>query len=200
MNEVMPRPRRAPTQAAEGLPRWRWTVDDLDRMIEAGVLTENDRVELIGGELVPMAAKGIRHENIKGLLADCMYRRLPDELILIPELGWRPDEETYCEPDILIAPRTRNLSKIAAPDVLLLIEIADTTLKFDSKTKAALYSGLGIREYWIIDAGTLDTHVYRKPTARGYRHKTAVAASETLSPLLVPSISVRLHDLGIDQD
>jgi len=200
MNELLPRPRREPTQAAEGLPRWRWTVADFDRLIAAGILTEDDRVELIGGELVPMAAKGIRHENIKALLSNWMMRRLPEDVFLVNELGWRPDDETYCEPDIIVVPRCRVPSKTTAPEALLVVEVADTTLKFDSKTKAALYSRLGVREYWIIDAATLKTHVYRKPTAKGYRQKSTVAPRETLTPHLVPSIAVRLQDLEIEGD
>ena len=87
MNEHVTRPRRTPTQAAEGLPRWRWTLEEFERFIELGILTEDDRVELIGGELIPMAAKGARHENLKAELENWIYRRLPLELRLVVELG-----------------------------------------------------------------------------------------------------------------
>ena len=64
MNQHLPRPPRLPTQAAEGLPRWRWTVADLDRLVKLGIIEEDDKVELIGGELVPMSPTGIEHETI----------------------------------------------------------------------------------------------------------------------------------------
>src|SRR5262245_61664453 len=105
MNDPFPRPRRDPTQAAEGLPRWRWTLAEFDRFVELGSLTEDDRVELIGGELVPMAAKGIRHESARGELQDWIARTLPPTVRVMVELGWRPDEETYCEPDLIVFPR-----------------------------------------------------------------------------------------------
>ena len=78
------------TQAAEGLPRLRWTLADLERLTGLGVFTEDDRIELIGGELVPMSPKGNRHENVKALLSDWMYRRLPEGLLLTGEFGSVP--------------------------------------------------------------------------------------------------------------
>ena len=63
MNQHFP-PRREPTQVADGLPRWRWTLAEFDRFVELGILSDDDRVELIGGEIVPMAAKGIAHESV----------------------------------------------------------------------------------------------------------------------------------------
>ena len=71
MNEQSHRlPRREPTQAAKGLPRWRWTLAEFDRFIEIGILTKADKVELIGGELVPMSPRGVRHEDLKEDLQD----------------------------------------------------------------------------------------------------------------------------------
>jgi len=198
MNELLPRPRREPTQAAEGLPRWRWTVDDLDRLIEAGVLTEEDRVELIGGELVPMAAKGIRHENLRAQLENWVHRTLPSDLWLVVELGWRPDGETYCEPDLLVIPAGfMPVSKVPAAEVRLLIEVADTTLKYDMRTKASLYARLGVRDYWVVNADTLETRVHREPTAHGYRQTAEMPPQELLAPLLVPAIALRLQDLVV---
>ena len=199
MNQHASRPHRSPTQAAEGLPRWRWTLAEFERFIELGILTEDDRVELIGGELVPMAAKGIRHENVKGELERWIYRRLPEALRLIVELGWRPDAETYCEPDFLIFPvNLKPFSKVPPAEVLLLIEIADTTLKYDTSSKAHLYAGLGVREYWVVDADTLETRVHREPTGDGYGSVKRLGSSKLLTPLFVPEIAVRLNDMEID--
>ena len=69
MNDHLPSPRREPTQAAEGMPRWRWTLAEFERFIELGILTEDDRVELIGGEIVPMASKGIAQRDCARRLA-----------------------------------------------------------------------------------------------------------------------------------
>ena len=201
MNEHVTRPRRTPTQAAEGLPRWRWTLEEFERLVELGILTEDDRVELIGGELIPMAAKGARHENLKAGLENWIYRRLPSELRLVVELGWRPDNETYCEPDLLIFPlRFRQVTKVPACEVHLLVEVADTSLKYDTGTKVPMYARLGVREAWVVNAVTLNTRVHRQPLANGYASIIEIRPDETLTPLLVPSIAVRLRDLGIDVD
>ena len=199
MNEHIPRPRREPTQAAEGLPRWRWTLAEFERFIELGILTEDDRVELIGGELVPMAAKGISHENVKGELQDWFGRNLPAHARLVIELGWRPDAETYCEPDLIVFPRRfKPFSKVSPGAVHLVIEVSDSTLKFDLSTKANLFSRLGVREYWTVNAYTLETHVHLQPTPTGYRTVTKRKPAALLKPHLVPEISLRLKDLGID--
>lgn len=199
MNEQLPRPRRQPTQAAEGLPRWRWTLAEFDRFIELGILTEDDRVELIGGELVPMAAKGVGHEDVRGELHDWFVARLPGDLRLREELGWRPNSDTYCEPDLLIFPRTwKPFSTVPATEVDLLVEVADTTLKFDTATKAPLYASLGVREYWVINAVNLETRIHRKPSARGCHYRRTFAKDALLTPTLAPALAVRLHDLDTE--
>jgi Uma2 family endonuclease len=79
MNEQLRRPRLSmTTQAAEGLMRRRWSVTEVEEMVRVGIIAEDERFELIGGEVVPMSPKGIRHERIKGTLAKYWYQRLPD--------------------------------------------------------------------------------------------------------------------------
>ena len=200
MNEHVPPPQREPTQAAEGMPRWRWTLAEFERFIALGILTEDDRVELIGGEIVPMAAKGIAHENVSGDLHDWLVDHLPKDLRVCVELGWRPGGSTYCEPDLLVLPRRfRTPSKASGSEALLVIEIADTTLKKDLGSKAALYAGVGVREYWVVNAFTLDTHVplAPDPAARRWGAKRKVAPSRRLAATLVPQIALRLAELEV---
>ena len=151
MNEHV-RPQRGTTQAAEGLPRLRWTIDDLDQMLAAGVLTEDDRVELIGGELVPMSAKGPLHEDIKVALTDWISRRLPTSLRMGVELGWRLDKVTYCEPDIVIFPAGKSPSKVPAVDALLAIEVTDSIETYDHGPKWKVDASVCVRQYRLIVA------------------------------------------------
>jgi Uma2 family endonuclease len=185
------------TQAAEGLPRWRWSLSDFDRLHELGVLGESDRVELIGGELVPMQAKGGRHELVKTKLLNWMMRLMPDELEIAIELGWRPDDATYLEPDILIYETGPSPSFVAPSQVLLAVEVADTSLAYDAGRKAQLYAALGVREYWVVNAETLATLVHRSPTAAGYGAMAERPAEALVAPTLVPALAVRLADLAI---
>lgn len=201
MNDHLPSPRREPTQAAEGMPRWRWTLAEFERFIELGILTEDDRVELIGGEIVPMASKGIAHETVRGDLHDWLVDHLPRNLRVREELGWRPDDATYCEPDLLVFPRSfRTPSRVPPGEVLLAIEVSDTTLNKDLRIKAALYAGLGVREYWVVNAFTLDTHVHLEPVAGAYSKKRKVPPSRRLAPTLLPptllpGVALRLSEL-----
>ena len=172
---------------------------EFDRFIELGILTGDDRVELIGGELVPMAAKGIAHENVKYGLEDLFQANLPADARIVIELGWRPDDQTYCEPDLLVLPRSfKTLSTVPAPDALLVIEVADSTLKSDLTTKAALNAQLGVREYWVVDAFTRETHVHRSPSRDGYGSVKLRKPGTQLKPHLLPGITLRLTDLGLD--
>ena len=197
MNQHFRGQKRTPSHAAEGLPRWRWTLAQFERRIELGIIDTDDKVELIDGEIVPMAAKETAHENVRGALLDWLVDHLPKYVRFREELGWRADGATYCEPDFLIFARgVKDVSRIPAAQVLLAIEISDTTLRKDLRTKAALYARLGVREYWVVNALTLDTHVHRDPVEGRYNSRHKIAKSKRLAASLVPEIALRLGDVG----
>jgi Uma2 family endonuclease len=198
MNELSRQPRMRPTtQAAEGVPRLRWTLAEFERLAELGIFTEDDRIELIGGELVPMSPKGNRHEVVRGALLNWLRRNLPDELDLHVEPGWRA-VGNYCEPDFLVGRAGCSPTSIRPEEVVLLIEVAHWSLKFDSTVKARLYASAGVRDYWMVNARTLATTVYRAPSANGYGTAVEVSPGETLVPLFVPSLALKLADLAIE--
>ena len=197
MNELHRQPRSRPTtQAAEGVPRLRWTLAEFERLGELGIFTEDDRVELIGGELVPMSPKGNRHEVVRGAILNWLRRNLPGEFDLHVEPGWRVDGN-YCEPDFLIGPVGCNPTSVNPKNVVLLIEVAHHSLKFDTTTKAGMYAALGVRDYWIVNARTLATKVHREPAAKGFGSIADVKPVKALVPLLLPSLSLRPSDLAI---
>lgn len=198
MNELAHPPVQRPTtQAAEGLPRLRWTLAEFDRLSELGVFRDDDRIELIGGELVPMQSKGGRHELVKTKILNWMMRRLPHDLELSVELGWRPGEDMYLEPDIVVYRAGPSPSHVPAGDALLVIEVADSSLLFDTGRKAGIYAALGVRDYWVVNTTTLVTRVYREPSSSGYGKSEDVSAADTVVPLLLPSLAVKLADLGL---
>jgi Uma2 family endonuclease len=187
------------TSAAEGLPRRRFTVAEVEAMVAAGVMEEDERVELIGGELVPMSPKGLAHEVLKTALADRWYR-LPDgEAELIIATTFRLSEDTYLEPDVVVFPRASGIRGLRANNALLVVEIADSSLVYDMGRKAALYASFGIRELWVIDAVRLTTRVFREPAADGYRDARDFSASDRLVPLVAPeAFALRLDELEIE--
>jgi Uma2 family endonuclease len=187
------------TSAAEGLPRRRFMVAEVEAMVAAGVMEEDERVELIGGELVPMPPKGNQHEVMKSALVDRWIRSRPDDCRLTQETTFRLSEDTYLEPDVVIYPRASGLRGLTGANVLLVVEIADSSLHYDTGRKAALYASFGIREVWVIDAVRLTTRVFREPAPDGYRDAQDFGPADRLMPLIAPdAFAVRLGELELN--
>jgi Uma2 family endonuclease len=186
------------TSAAEGLPRRRFTVAEVEAMVAAGVMAEDERVELIGGELVPMSPKGNHHEVLKAALLRRWYRAAPNEVDLVPETTFRLSEDTYLEPDVVVYPRTSGLRGLTGANALLVVEIADSSLRYDIGRKAGLYASFGIRELWVIDALRLTTRVFREPAADGYRNMQDLGPADRLAPLLASeAFALQLNELEL---
>ncbi|WP_244643922.1 Uma2 family endonuclease [Alsobacter metallidurans] len=188
------------TQAAEGLPRRAFSVAEVEQLVEAGILAEDDRLELIGGELVVMPAKGIRHEVVKAALNDLWIRQRPDDLRIVPETTFRLSEDTFLEPDFVVFRKPVTLATIAGPTILLAVEVSDSSLGYDLHRKPAIYARFGVPELWVIDAVRRETHVFTGPGAGGYSHVSVQPASERLVPGLAPDLPLRLDDLDLEWD
>ena len=186
------------TTAAEGLPRRRFTVAEVEAMVAAGVMEEDERVELIGGELVPMSPKGNQHEIVKAALLKQWYRATPNEFGLVPETTFRLSEDTYLEPDVVIYRRASGIRGLRADNALLVVEIANSSLRYDIGRKAALYASFGVRELWVIDAVRLTTRVFREPAANGYRNARDFGPADRLVPRIAPeAFALRLEELEL---
>jgi Uma2 family endonuclease len=185
------------TQAAEGLMRRRWSVAEIEAMVEAGVILEDERFELIGGEAVPMSPKGNRHELLKGALNLFWGKRCPESFRFVPKTTFRLDEDTFLEPDFVFYRIADGLVNLKPENALLAVEIADSSLGYDLGRKALLYSNFAIRELWVIDAVKLETHIHRRPGREGYEDKTVVASDQTLTPGFAPELAVRLAELQL---
>lgn len=189
--------RKGTTQAAEGLLRRRWSVDEVKAMVEAGVLDEDERIELIGGELVPMSPKGNQHELVKVALARYWYRNLPDAIELAQETTLYVNDIAFVEPDFVFYRKSTGLSDLKPASCLLVVEVADSSLRYDLDRKARLYATYGVRENWVIDAEKLITHVHRKADADGYSEIFEVAPANTLQLQFAPALNVALADLEL---
>lgn len=181
--------------AADGLPRRAFTVADVERMVDCGLIDPDERLEIVDGEILPMSPKGPLHETLKQHLNIHLARSIPAAFTFMPEAGWRLGEMLYLEPDFLVFPASLGIGAVTGSDAMLVIEIADTSLRFDSVQKAALYASVGVREYWVIEADTRVTRVHRRPGARRFEEITTVPAEDTLRPAFVPGYTVRLADL-----
>lgn len=191
----------AVTRAADGLPRRAFTVEDIRRMTEAGILAEDENFELIEGDLVMVAAKHIGHDRIKNALTIALARAVPDDVYVAVENSVQLTETTLVEPDIAVVSRAvyradpKSYARPRAEDVLLLIEIAVSSLAFDRKVKAGLYARHGIREFWVIDAEAGITWVHTGPSGDGWTSIVERGPHETSTPVALPGLSVRLGDV-----
>ena len=131
-------PRDRTTQAAEGMLRRRFTVEELEAMVAAGILGEDERIELIGGEVVPMSPKGNQHEVLKLALNHYWSKRVPDRLVLRTETTFRLTPDTYVEPDFIFFDSKTRLKDLNADNALFVVEIADSSFAYDIGRKAAL--------------------------------------------------------------
>jgi Uma2 family endonuclease len=174
------------TRAAEGLDRWAFTVAEVERMVEAGVIPADARIEVIGGEIVPMSPKGARHEAIKVALARHWGKRAPDDYVVAQETGLRLNEHTYLEPDFVIFRGDVGLSSLKGPDVLLAVEVADSSLDYDLRRKPLVYAQFGVRELWVIDAARRVVHVHMGAGHAGYARVLVRQASDRLVPTEAP--------------
>jgi Uma2 family endonuclease len=200
MNRIfIPPPQWRPTtQAADGLPRRRWLVAEIEKMAEDGYFREDERFELLGGEIVPMSPKGRRHEIIRGVLAFRFTKWAPDGIFVVSEPQFNLADDTYLNPDILVHPAAVKTPDVRGGDALLVVEVADSSLHYDLNTKASTYALHGAHEYWVINAVSLFTMVHRQPCGKAWGFVDEVAPSHTLTPSLVPALAVSLDSLQLD--
>jgi Uma2 family endonuclease len=145
---------RQATLAADGVPRWRWTVAEIERMAADGYFRDEERFELVGGEIVPMSPKGRRHEIIRGRSSFRLVKWAPDGEFVITEPQFNLDDDTYLHPGILVHPAAIETPDVRGGDVLVAVEVADSSLHYDLNTKAPICAACGVREYWVINAVT----------------------------------------------
>ena len=144
----------------------RFTIDEYHRLIELGFLTEGDRIELIRGELIQMAAKGTFHSVCSSILCHQLDRILAEKVVIRKQDPITLLDNSEPEPDVVIA-RGKDEDYLAhhpyVEDILLIIEISDSTLNYDQTTKLELYAEAGITNYWIVNLQVSQLECYSQP-------------------------------------
>ncbi|GIL02317.1 MAG: hypothetical protein BroJett030_22160 [Alphaproteobacteria bacterium] len=184
------------THAAEGLERRAFSVADVIRMVEIGVLGRDERFELIGGEIVPMSPKDRRHELVKSGLCEMLFDGRPTDIRIMVETTLYLSRDGFVEPDIVLVPRAAVFERLAPTDVRLVVEISHSTLAFDLGRKATIYAAHHVPEMWVIDAAGLVTHVHRDPRGDRFADIRVVPPNEALMPFGPSGRPIRLADLS----
>ncbi len=178
----------------ESWPRpHRLTVDDYYRMAEVGVLSPDDRTELIEGEIVDMAPIGSAHADVVMLLTQRLFRAVGDSAAVRTQLPIRLSTRSEPQPDVALVKAKTAGYRRAHPspgDVLLLIEVSDTTLRYDLNVKARLYATHEVPEYWVVDLVANRVFRHRLPSGSRYGERVEIAAGSLALPNGLGEIAV----------
>jgi Uma2 family endonuclease len=178
--------------------RHRLTVEDYHKMGEAGILGEDDRVELIEGELIDMPPIGSDHAGMVILLTTLLNTGLSGRALLSTQNPVQLGKRSEPQPDIVILRPRSDFYRKSHPqpkDILLLIEVADTTARYDREVKIPLYGRSGIPEVWLVNIPERCVEVYLQPNRNGYRQMLRLAQDERLGLSQLPDVSLAVADL-----
>ncbi|HEV8584012.1 MAG TPA: Uma2 family endonuclease [Methylomirabilota bacterium] len=179
--------------------RRRFTLDEYHRMGETGILGPEDRVELIEGEIIEMSPIGSRHAGTVARIQHLFSTRLGDRAVVwVQNPLLLVQHQSEPEPDIILLEGRADFYVSGLPeppDVRLLIEVAESSLPYDRRTKLPLYARAGVAEAWLVDldAGRLEIH--RAATGGAYRDVRIPRAGETFSPGAFADLVLTLRDL-----
>jgi Uma2 family endonuclease len=180
------------------LQHWKFTVDEFQRMGEVGLFNEDDRVELIDGELIRMNPIGHGHAGRVKLLNHSLALQLGERAVVSVQDPIQIRPRGQPQPDLMVLrPRADfySTSHPTAADVLLLIEVADSSVDYDLHTKAAIYAQAGIADYWVVDLVESRILVLRQPVDGEYRSVQTLGRGDVLQPLAFPDVLIPVSDI-----
>ena len=184
------------------LPRHRITVAEFERMIAANIWPEDERLELIEGELIAMSPLNAPHAYTVQILLYLFIRRLEQQALVWAQNPMRLDDGTRPEPDVMLLRYRADFYRHRLPtpaDVLLVIEVSDTTLDYDREIKARLYAHAGIPELWVVDLNGKRVIVFRNVVNGEYTRIESFQTRETIAPTALPDVTVSVDEiLGVN--
>src|SRR5437588_4070736 len=178
--------------------RRHFSITEYKRMAETGILSEDDRVELIEGEVVEMSPIGSRHAACVRRLDALFNQGLGGAAQVSAQNPVLIDDYSQPEPDVaLLKPRDDYYSEEhpAARDVLLVVEVADTSVEYDRQVKAPLYARAGVGEMWLVNLQEDAVEVYTRPESGTYRDRKQFTRGDSISLTVIPGLTVGVEDI-----
>ncbi|MDP9083270.1 MAG: Uma2 family endonuclease [Pseudomonadota bacterium] len=167
-------------------------------MVATGVLTKYDRVELIEGDMLNMAPIGVKHSAITSKLHELFVLAVAPSATIVGGGPVNLGEFSEPQPDLMLLKRRTDFysGKIPeAADVLLLIEVSDSSLSFDQSVKLRLYARYGVAEYWVVDVEGERIVTHCGPTEHEYARKREYAAADSVAPQAFPDLKIVVADI-----
>jgi Uma2 family endonuclease len=178
--------------------RRRFTVEEYHRMGASGILTEDDRVELIEGEIVEMTPIGSRHQACVDRLTELFSRHMASRAVIRVQGPIRLSEHSEPQPDLALLRRRPDFYAASHPgpqDVLLVVEVADTSADYDREVKLLLYGRYGIPEVWLVDLARERVEVFSEPTLGVYQRSQTMQRGHYVSPQTLPDVELAVDNL-----
>ena len=175
-----------------------FTVGEYHKMVGTGILNEEDRVELIRGEIVQMSPIGPVHAACVDRLNELFMLRLAGRVIVRVQNPVELDDMSEPQPDLTLLQRRPDFYQAGHPqseDVLLLVEVADTTVQSDRDIKIPLYAEDNISEVWLVNVDERCLEVYRDPTTEGYQNVRRLEEGQTVTIQAFPDITFTVDEL-----
>ena len=181
------------------LTRHKLSVEDYYRMADAGILGEDDRVELIEGELIDMAPIGQDHATIVDRLNEALVLACAKRAIVSAQNRLRLNRLNEPQPDFSVLRRRADFygtgERAGPSDALLVVEVADGSLRFDRTVKLPLYAQSGVAEVWLVDVKRRSVETYRRPVGDRYSETSVHVRGEALALSAAPEIRVQVDEI-----
>jgi Uma2 family endonuclease len=175
-----------------------FTVDEYSRMAEAGILNEDDRVELIEGEIIEMSPIGHRHSGCVARAHKRFIEALGSTAVVMSQSPLLLSDWTAPQPDIIVLHPRADFYDTRTPnasDVLLAVEVSDSSLRYDRDIKVPLFAAAGTLEVWIEDLQHDQILVFRDPSGKAYKTNLTFHRGDTIAPVAFPDKTFAVDDL-----
>ena len=176
----------------------KFTIEQYHKMAESGILTEDDRVELIRGEIVEMSPIGRRHAACVRRLVKLFSEKLSQRAIVDTPNPVELSDRSEPQPDVTLLQPHLDFYEAGRPqpeDIFLLVEVADTTVETDRNVKIPLDAEGGISEVWLVDINEQCVEIYREPISTGYQNVQKSQRDQTLSIQAFPDIDITVDEV-----
>ncbi|XHR85111.1 MAG: Uma2 family endonuclease [Gloeotrichia echinulata GP01] len=180
------------------LLRRKFTVEQYHKMVDSGILKADDRIELIWGEIIEMSPIGTKHAACVKCLNKLLSSKLRDRILIAIQDPVELNDNSEPQPDVALLKLRDDFYETAHPqpsDIFLLIEVADSTVKYDREVKIPLYAQANIIEVWLMDIYEQVVEVYQQPIATEYQHIQKFARGESLSILAFPDVNISVDEI-----